>query len=62
MSIEEDRKKRTYKTLADMPSYSREAVEKLVAEGTMQGTGKGNLDISEDLARTLTLLHRRGVI
>ena len=61
-AIEEDRKKRTYKTLADVPGYYREAVEKLVEDGTLRGTGKGDLDISEDLARVLTLLHRRGVI
>ncbi len=48
-----------YKNLTDMPDYYRDAVEKAVDKGALNGTGDG-LNVSEDLCRTLTVLDRLG--
>ena len=49
-----------YQTLADVPEYYRAAVEKAVEKGALNGTGGGELHVSEDLCRTLTILDRLG--
>lgn len=48
-----------YKTLEDVPSYYKPAVQKAVDKGALQGGGDG-LNLSEDLCRTLTILDRLG--
>ena len=50
----------TYKTLDDVPGYYRDAVRKAVDKGALNGTGNGELNLSEDLCRTLTVLDRLG--
>ena len=49
-----------YKTLDDVPGYYRAAVDKAVDAGALNGTGNGDLNVSEDLCRTLTVLDRLG--
>ncbi len=49
-----------YQTLEDMPSYYREAVQCLVARGLLNGNEKG-LDLSEDMARLITVHYRAGL-
>lgn len=49
-----------YKTIKDVPSYYRAAVDKAVKAGALNGTGNGELNVSEDLCRTLTVLDRLG--
>lgn len=49
-----------YKTLADVPEWYRPSVEKVMKAGALHGTGSGELDLSEDLCRTLTVLDRLG--
>ena len=49
-----------YKTLADGPEWSRGTVQKAVDKGALNGTGDGELNVSEDLCRTLTVLDRMG--
>ncbi len=49
-----------YKTLADVPEYYRAAVAKAVEAGALKGTGNGEINVSEDLCRTLTILDRMG--
>ena len=49
-----------YKLLADVPEYYRDAVKKAVDRGALKGTGDGELNVSEDLCRTLTVLDRLG--
>lgn len=49
-----------YRNLDDVPEYYREAVSKAVAQGALKGTGQGELNVSEDLCRTLTVLDRLG--
>lgn len=48
-----------YKTLNDVPSYYKDAVNKAVKAGALNGTGDG-INVSEDLCRTLTVLDRMG--
>lgn len=49
-----------YKNLADVPEYYQHAVAKAVDRGALNGTGEGELNVSEDLCRTLTVLDRLG--
>ena len=49
-----------YKTLADVPEWYRGTVQKAVDKGALNGTGDGELNVSEDLCRTLTVLNRMG--
>ena len=51
---------KTYKTLADVPSYYQPSVKKVVDKGALKGNEKGELNVSEDLCRTLTVLDRLG--
>ena len=45
-----------YKTIDDVPSYYRTAVQKLIDKGAISGTGNGELNLSFDLCRALTIL------
>lgn len=49
-----------FKTLADVPEWYRDAVQKAVDKGALHGTGNSELNVSEDLCRTLTVLDRLG--
>ena len=57
---EEDNDMTCYKTLADVPEYYRAAVRKAVDRGALLGTGSGELNLSEDFCRTMTVLDRLG--
>lgn len=56
---EEDDDMVYYKTLNDVPSYYKDAVQKAMEKGALNGTGDG-INVSEDLCRTLTILDRLG--
>ena len=49
-----------YRTVKDVPSYYRGAVQKAMNKGALKGTGKEEINVSEDLCRTLTVLDRLG--
>lgn len=49
-----------YRKLEDVPEYYRPTVDKCIKAGGIRGTGKGDLNLSEDLCRTLTILDRMG--
>lgn len=49
-----------YKTLNDVPSWYKAAVQKAVNKGALTGTGGKEINVSEDLCRTLTVLDRLG--
>ena len=49
-----------FKTLDDVPEFYRPAVKKLVAAGALQGTGGGELNVSDDFCRIMTVLDRMG--
>ena len=58
MNGEEESEMIYYRNLEDIPAYYREAVAKAVERGALNGTGGGELNVSEDLCRTLTVLDR----
>lgn len=49
-----------YKTLNDVPSWYKPAVQKTVDKGALKGTSGKEINVSEDLCRTLTVLDRLG--
>ena len=60
-NYEEDDDMVTYKTLNDVPSWYKPAVQKAVDKDALKGTGSGEeINVSEDLCRTLTVLDRLG--
>lgn len=56
----EDDDMKYYKTISDIPDYYRAAVDKAVNAGALKGTGNGEINVSEDFCRTLTVLDRMG--
>lgn len=50
-----------YKTLQEVPDWGKAIVKKLVDRKSLQGDEKGNLNLSDDLVRTLVVLDREGV-
>lgn len=51
-----------YKKLEDIPSYYKNAIQKLVDSGAMAGTGNSELNVSEDLCRVMTVLNNAGIL
>lgn len=49
-----------YKTLNDVPSWYKAAVQKAMDKDALKGTGGKEINVSEDLCRTLTVLDRLG--
>lgn len=49
-----------YKTLNDVPSWYKPAVQKAMDKDALKGTGGGELNISEDMCRILTVLDNLG--
>lgn len=49
-----------YKTMDDVPSWYKPAVQKAVDKDALKGTGRGELNISEDMCRILTVLDNLG--
>ena len=59
---EEEESMQYFETLDDIPEYYRDAVQKLVEKGAIEGTGEGKLNVSEDFCRTMTVLNSCGVL
>ena len=57
---EEDDDMTYYKTLADVPRHYKDAIQKAMDKGALKGTGNGELNVSDDLCRILTILDRLG--
>jgi len=55
-------KNKVYKGLNDIPAWYRVAVDTAIQKGILSGTGNGELNLSEDMCRILTVLNRAGVI
>ena len=51
-----------YHTLAQVPEYARETIEKLTSDGSLRGISEDDLGLSEELIRILVILDRRGVL
>jgi len=59
-NYEEDDDMVYYKTLNDVPSWYKPAVQKAISKGALAGTGGKEINVSEDLCRMLTILDRLG--
>lgn len=57
---EEDTDMIIYKTIYDVPDWGRETVNKLISKNALGGTGNGEINISNDMLRTLVILDRLG--
>lgn len=51
-----------YKTIDDIPSYYRDAIQKMIDRGAISGTGGGELNLSSDICRSLTILDNAGLL
>ena len=58
---EENKNTNIYKTLKDVPTWGKPTVEKLVNKKAIQGDENGNLNITNDLLRTLVIHDRLGL-
>ena len=56
----EDDDMKYYKTLNDVPSSYNAAVQKAMDKGALNGSGGKEINVSDDLCRTLTVLDRLG--
>ena len=44
--------------VTDVPDWALDSLQALVNDGTLKGTGEGNLALSMDMVRTLVIVHR----
>ena len=51
-----------YKKFENVPTWYQAAVKKAIDAGALNGTGNGELNVSEDLCRTLTVLDNMGLL
>lgn len=49
-----------YRTLADVPTWYKTALMKVVNKGALMGTGNDEINVSEDFCRILTVFDRLG--
>ena len=52
----------SYKTIEDVPASYRPSVQKLLDKGVLKGYENGEIYVSEDLCRTITILDRLGLL
>ena len=50
-----------YQKQEHVPDWAKNSVRKLVERGALTGDGEGNLNLSQDLTRTLVILDRLGL-
>ena len=51
-----------YKTINDVPNDYRPSVQKLITKGVLKGYGNGEINVSEDFCRTMTVCDRRKLL
>jgi N-acetyl-anhydromuramyl-L-alanine amidase AmpD len=51
-----------YKTLNDVPDWGKPVIKKLMDRKSLQGDGKGNINLPESTLKTLVILEREGVL
>lgn len=49
-----------YKTINEVPADYKPSIQKLISKGVLKGYGNGQIDVSEDFCRTMTILDRLG--
>lgn len=56
---EEDEDVVRWKTIKDIPAgYYREQAQRLMSEGVLKGKGNGEIDLTEDMLRTILIIER----
>ena len=60
--IQEADEMKTYKTINDAPEWARPTLQKLINDGSLAGDGNGNINVSDDFCRIMTVLDRRGLL
>ena len=56
---EEDEDVARWKTIKDIPAgYYREQAQRLMSEGVLKGKGNGEIDLTEDMLRTILIIER----
>ena len=58
LSVKEDLTMPRYKTVKEMPGYYQAEAQKLIDRGALRGKDAGNLDVSEDMIRTMIIMQR----
>ena len=58
---EENKNSKIYKTLNDIPDWGKSTIEKLINKNALKGDENGNLNITNDLLRTLVIHDRLGL-
>ena len=53
-----DEKQKRYDSVESMPTYYREEAQKLIDRGVLKGRGDDNLDVSDDMIRTMIICER----
>lgn len=56
-----DKPMETYNTLAEVPSWAKETVKKLIAHGSLKGDAEGNLNLDQNMLRLLVINDREGL-
>ena len=57
--LEEDEEVERWKTIKDVPAgYYREQAQRLMNEGVLKGKGNGEIDLTEDMLRTILIIER----
>lgn len=51
-----------YKTINDVPTDYKASIQKLIAKGVLKGYGNGEINVSEDFCRTMTVLDRLNLL
>lgn len=51
-----------YRTIDDVPTYYRTAVQKLIDQGAISGTGGGELNLDANICRALTIMDNAGLL
>lgn len=50
-----------YKTINDVPTWYKEAIQKIMSKGYLTGTGNGEINVTDDFCRIMTVLDRAGI-
>jgi len=61
-SKESEDDKVVYKTYSDLPDWAKPTIKKLMDRKSIAGDSSGNINLSEDVVKTLVILNREGVL
>jgi hypothetical protein len=62
ISKESEDDKVVYKTYGDLPDWAKPTIKKLIDRKSIAGDSNGNINLSDDVVKTLVILSREGVV